>query len=293
MQNRIHRSVIELLERRRLLSAGPTPVSLNGSGQLRINGTNGPDVIRVSLEAADTAKLDVTVNGSVTTFDVASVKRGIRVDGRGGNDDIRVDQTNGAISIPLNVQAGSGDDTVVGGAGDDRIDGSSGNDLLEGEAGDDSLLGGAGDDSINGGSGNDTAVGSSGNDHIAGELGDDSLNGGSGDDSLDGGSGSDRIRGSSGKNSFSSSDDAPEILDDKGTDTLTGGEHDATDDHGAHVEPGDNHGGNSGGGGGGASGQIAHASQLLGVSAASVPTGSTTSAPSVATTSPTTTVPPI
>ena len=56
MQNRIIRSVVEALEGRRLLSAGPSPVSLNGSGQLRIKGTNGPDVIVVSLDATDSTK---------------------------------------------------------------------------------------------------------------------------------------------------------------------------------------------------------------------------------------------
>ena len=101
MQNRIFRSVVEALEGRRLLSAGPSPVSLNGSGQLRIKGTNGPDVIVVSLDATDSTKLDVSMNGTVTQVDVAQVRRFIRVDGRGGNDDIRVDQTNGTISIPL------------------------------------------------------------------------------------------------------------------------------------------------------------------------------------------------
>src|SRR6478736_4804689 len=159
MQNRIFRSVIEGLEGRRLLSAGPAPVSLNGSGQLRINGTNGADVIVVSLDATDSTKLDVSVDGAVTQVNVAQVKRAIRVDGRGGNDDIRVDQTNGTISNPLNVDAGSGDDSVVGAAGDDRINGSSGNDVLEGEAGDDSLLGAAGDDSLNGGDGDDDCIG--------------------------------------------------------------------------------------------------------------------------------------
>src|SRR2546423_1185374 len=128
MQNRIIRSVVEALEGRRLLSAGPSPVSLNGSGQLRIKGTNGPDVIVVSLDATDSTKLDVSMNGTVTQVDVAQVKRSIRIDGRGGNDDIRVDQTNGTISIPLNVDAGPGDDSVVGGSGNDRINGSSGND---------------------------------------------------------------------------------------------------------------------------------------------------------------------
>jgi len=235
MQNRTTWSVVETLEIRRLLSGGPTPVSLNGGGQLRIRGTNGADVIVVALDATDSSKLDVTVNGAVTQVDVAQVTRGIRVDARGGNDDIRVDQTNGAISIALNVQAGSGDDTVVGGAGDDRIDGSSGNDVLEGEAGDDSLLGSAGDDSVNGGDGDDDIVGSSGNDHLAGEIGDDSLVGGSGDDSCDGGAGDDHIRGSSGHNSFASDDATSEILDDHGGNNRGGGEHRAGDDHGAHV----------------------------------------------------------
>lgn len=70
----------------------------------------------------------------------------------------------GASVLPINVDAGGGDDEVTGGLGDDTIDGGDGADTIEGGAGDDSInLGdedgvddvvvlenGAGDDTIDG-----------------------------------------------------------------------------------------------------------------------------------------------
>lgn len=56
------------------------------------------------------------------------------------------------------VNAGGGNDEVIGGRGNDYLIGAFGNDLIEGRDGDDFLVGGPGDDVIYGGSGNDTAI---------------------------------------------------------------------------------------------------------------------------------------
>lgn len=56
------------------------------------------------------------------------------------------------------VQAGMGDDRILGGRGNDYLIGGFGNDLIRGGRGDDVLVGGPGIDRIEGGAGNDTAI---------------------------------------------------------------------------------------------------------------------------------------
>jgi len=73
------------------------------------------------------------------------------------------------------IEAGGGDDFLVGGGGDDYLRGQSGNDTLFGKDGSDALRGGTG------------------NDFLKGEAGDDLIVGGSGTDLLFGGAGSDRF----------------------------------------------------------------------------------------------------
>lgn len=71
------------------------------------------------------------------------------------------------------VQAGAGNDIVVG---------SPGNDVMSGGAGRDKLSGGAGFDALHGGSGNDDLDGGDGNDRLYGNEGDDLLTGAKGAD---------------------------------------------------------------------------------------------------------------
>lgn len=136
-------SEVERLEGRRMLSvsAGAT---LHG-GELRVIGTNRNDTIVVSLHPGDATQLDVSLNGATSSFAVSAVRR-IRVDGRDGNDNIRIDESNGKISIPARLSGGKGDDTVVGGSGNDRIDGDDGNDTLDGRHGNDQVRGDRGND---------------------------------------------------------------------------------------------------------------------------------------------------
>ncbi|MCQ4160817.1 hypothetical protein NON00_12855 [Roseomonas sp. GC11] len=82
----------------------------------------------------------------------------------------------------VNIQAGSGNDTLVGGTL---------NDTLSGGAGDDTLTGGGGGDSLDGGEGNDTLKGGVEADTFYGGAGDDTLISGGGSDSLFGGEGND------------------------------------------------------------------------------------------------------
>lgn len=134
---------VERLEGRRLLSASVGAVLLGG--ELRVTGTEGNDTIVVSLHAGDGTRLDVSLNGATSSFAVSAIRR-IRIDGRDGNDSVRIDQSNGNISIPARLSGGEGDDTLVGGSGNDRLDGGDGDDALDGQGGNDQIRGDRGHD---------------------------------------------------------------------------------------------------------------------------------------------------
>ena len=77
----------------------------------------------------------------------------------------------------MNIDAGSGDDTITTGEGADLIDGGDGNDTLNGGGGGDRIVGDRGNDTMNGGAGDDTLV----------------WNNGDGNDVMNGDDGVDRI----------------------------------------------------------------------------------------------------
>jgi Ca2+-binding RTX toxin-like protein len=62
------------------------------------------------------------------------------------------------------VEAGNGNDIVIGGTEDNDIFGGAGNDILWGRGGNDDLIGDAGDDVVRGGQGDDTILAGQGND---------------------------------------------------------------------------------------------------------------------------------
>lgn len=67
-------------------------------------------------------------------------------------------------------------------------------DAINAGAGDDTVIGGDGNDTIQGGAGQDSILGGVGNDRIQGQSGDDTIIGGGGADVLDGGAGNDLLR---------------------------------------------------------------------------------------------------
>src|SRR6185503_7882262 len=115
----------EPLEQRVLLSA-----SLK-SGTLKVNGTNGSDVISIALR---NHKYTVTINAVAQNFNPKSV-RSLIVRGNTGNDRITL---SGPIKATTTVNADEGNDTIQGSNGPEQ------------------LVGGLGDDSIRGGNGDDT-----------------------------------------------------------------------------------------------------------------------------------------
>jgi Ca2+-binding RTX toxin-like protein len=140
---------------------------------LRVEGTEGNDAIALRLAAGNPAVLQVDLgdNGTANFSFPRAAVRSISVEGRGGNDRLRIDDTNGAFTdtIPTRIDGGPGNDTIAGGAGretliggpgNDTIDGHGGNDVSDLGSGDDSFVWNPGDgsDSIEGGPGADTMV---------------------------------------------------------------------------------------------------------------------------------------
>ena len=141
--------------------------------RLVILGTQGDDRIGLRLEAGrpDVLEIDEGDDGSAEFNVHLRPVDSILVDGRGGGDAIRIDETNGAFTnrIPTTIAGGEGSDRltggtgaelILGGAGDDSVDGNGGNDLVDLGSGDDRFVWDPGDgsDSIEGGDGADAMV---------------------------------------------------------------------------------------------------------------------------------------
>ena len=107
------------------------------------------------------------------------------VDAGNGNDVILGNSLNNFVSARQGndtVIVGQGDDVVWGGQGIDSIRGGKGNDVINGNIGDDTVSGDIGNDLLNGGRDQDIINGGEGNDTLSGDLGNDNLDGGSGED---------------------------------------------------------------------------------------------------------------
>lgn len=134
--------MFEPLEARRLFA-----VALNDLGTLNVDGTDGPDVIRVWTRGDTVVVRD---NGQVTAFPAADV-RGVMVMGLGGNDRVNCR----GVSVNCEIFGGEGNDVLAGGRGSDEISGHDGHDRLYGMAGDDYMYDNDGDDRFFGGAGDD------------------------------------------------------------------------------------------------------------------------------------------
>ena len=186
---------------------------IDGNGILTVTGSAGRDDLSVIA-----AHKQITVsNGAPSlSFNPATIK-GISVSALDGNDVVNI----AAGTIGAYVDAGPGNDSVVGGDGndtltggagkdtlyggngDDRLNSNGSNNFLFGQAGNDRLYGGDNDDQLDGGggvdrlfagAGNDILIGGGGNDKLYGEDGNDTLYGGAGADIIDGGAGKDKAQ---------------------------------------------------------------------------------------------------
>ena len=142
-------------------------------GTLRVRGSEANDAIALRLAPGDPSvvQVDIGDDGSADfSFPRAGIEQ-ISVEGRRGDDSLRIDDANGTFTnaIPTTIDGGPGNDTISGGAGaetllggpgNDRIDGNGGNDTADLGSGDDTFVWDPGDgsDSIEGGLGADAMV---------------------------------------------------------------------------------------------------------------------------------------
>ncbi len=206
------------------------PPTMGSDGILTVPGTDGDDAIIISNSIYPAAT--VSVNGVALTFKNVSK---INIFAGDGNDNINLDSASFHDHIYVDAGAGNdyilgsyGDDTITGGAGKDTIFGSLGNDRLNGSGGHDSIQGNDGDDRIYGGNENDSIEGGNGVDRIWGGIGDDQLSGGAsndklfgedGNDSLFGGNQNDLLDGGTGKDLLRG-DDGNDVLSGAGGDDI-------------------------------------------------------------------------
>ncbi|HEX6620872.1 MAG TPA: calcium-binding protein [Solirubrobacteraceae bacterium] len=137
---------------------------------LLVKGTAGNDRLALRLHAGAPDKIDVDVgdNGSADLVVSRNKVDRIRVKGGRGNDQIRIDDANGAFTttIPTRIDGQGGNDAIRGGAGAERLNGDGGSDTIDGNGGNDVADLGAGDDRFiwDPGDGSDTVEGRKGAD---------------------------------------------------------------------------------------------------------------------------------
>jgi Ca2+-binding RTX toxin-like protein len=150
------------------------------------------------------------------------------VDGGDGADvlDESVGGVSGRAGERNVLDAGSGNDTLVGCVGADTLRGGSENDTISGDGGDDSIEGGTGNDRLFGGDGSDRISAGSGNDYVAGGSGDDTIDGEEGDDVLAGESGTDRLTGGAGRDALQGGSGNDFLDGGAGADFVDGGDDD-------------------------------------------------------------------
>ena len=146
-------------------------IGLKG-GTLLAKGTAGNDRLALRLRAGDPSKIEVDVgdNGSADLIVARNKVNRIRVNGGRGNDQIRIDDANGAFTttVPTRIDGQGGDDAIRGGRGAERLNGDGGSDTIDGNGGDDRADLGAGEDRFvwDPGDGSDRVEGRRGNDTL-------------------------------------------------------------------------------------------------------------------------------
>ena len=142
-----------------------------------LEGGAGTDTVMAGNDG-DLYFNDFSADNSIEVVDGGNSASQIRGDSGSNTLDFSETQLNNISEI----DAGQGDDTVIGSAGDDSIYGGNHNDVLMGGAGNDTIDGGAHDDTLDGGAGDDILVGGHGNDLFIFRLGEgnDQISGGDG-----------------------------------------------------------------------------------------------------------------
>jgi Ca2+-binding RTX toxin-like protein len=137
----------------------PAVTALFSAGLLRVTGDDQDNVITISRDAGGTILVNngaVPIQGETAT--VANTTH-LHIVGAGGNDNLSLNEANGALPGAA-LFGGTGNDVLVGGSGIDFIDGGTGNDMVFLGAGDDTFQWDPGDgsDVVEGQGGSDTMV---------------------------------------------------------------------------------------------------------------------------------------
>ncbi len=135
-----------------------------GGDLVNVNGAAGPDTMTVMANGTQ-VRVDATgLSAAVALSGALS----LAVNGLGGPDTISCVGNLAGLLIPLSLDGGTGDDTLLGSNGPDVLRGGEGNDLVDGNQGADTALLGAGDDTFqwDPGDGNDTVEGEDGLDLV-------------------------------------------------------------------------------------------------------------------------------
>jgi Ca2+-binding RTX toxin-like protein len=199
------------------LATGATATAANGTsaffslGALVVVGDAQDNTIVISRNAAGTIEVNggaVTIGGGTATI---ANTRAILVSGAAGNDQISLNEANGALPR-ANLVGGAGNDRLAGGSSSDLLVGQAGSDVLDAKGGSDVLSGGADSDSLTGGDGDDRAFGDQGNDRLVWNPGDDT-------DVNEGGGGSDtaEINGGNGAEQFTATANGTRVRFDRVT----------------------------------------------------------------------------
>ena len=137
-----------------LLAAHQAQAAYSGkvkSNKLMLVGNGDSDQLVLRLRAGDPTILEVDVGADGTadfSFNRSRFKA-IEVQARGGDDEVRIDQSNGAFPDELmTIDGGQGEDTLLGGIGEETFIGGPGEDFVDGNQGADTAFLGDGSDSF-------------------------------------------------------------------------------------------------------------------------------------------------
>jgi Ca2+-binding RTX toxin-like protein len=135
-----------------------------GIDTIEVNGGNGAEIFSATANGTR-VRFDRSTPGPFT-LDIGTSEK-LVLNALGGDDKFSA-AGNLAGLIAVTVDAGAGNDTVVGTTGNDVLLGGDGNDLLDGQQGNDVVFLGAGDDRFNWdpGDGSDTIEGQDGRDEV-------------------------------------------------------------------------------------------------------------------------------
>lgn len=134
-----------------------------GGDVVHVNGAEGPDTITVVANGTE-ARVDAT---NFSTAVAVSGALSLVINGQGGPDMVSC-TGNLAALVPITIDGGGGDDTLLGSNGADLLIGGDGNDLVDGQQGADLVLLGADNDTFqwDPGDGSDTIEGQDGEDTL-------------------------------------------------------------------------------------------------------------------------------